>query len=243
MKANTYFLTRRNLRDLIIVLSLGSAPFFATGIASTCIALGMLGLGCFIHFVSKGTLIRNIVLSKEGIYQAMRHPYYFANFLIDWSFCQLSGNHFLVLLYPFLFFYSYGPTLRKEEQVLFARHGDTFIKNSLETPRVFPDAGSFGGIKTIFNGFSARRITAKECSRITKLCGIGLLLVLINKIQAASVMTVFSQILSPTISDFDEFLLALFMVVCYFSSSIFHLVSNQSRRCLVSGPSDIKNID
>ena len=243
MKTDTYMLTRRNLRDLILVLSLVSAPFFDVTIVRICIALAMLGLGCFIHFVSKGTLIRNIVLSKEGIYRVMRHPYYFANFLIDWSFCQLSGNIFLVLLYPFLFFYSYGPTLRKEEQVLFARHGDDFIKNSLDTPRVFPDAGSFEGIKTIFNEFSAKRITAKECSRITRLCGIGLLLVLINKIQAAGVMTVFSQILSPTISDFDEFLLALFVVVCYFSSSIFHLISNQSRRCLASDPSGIKNID
>jgi len=240
MSAGTYLLSRRNLRDLIIALSLGSAPFFGTGIARTCIALGMLGLGCFIHFVSKGTLIRNIVLCKEGIYRVMRHPYYFANFLIDWSFCQLSGNLFLVLLYPFLFFYSYGPALRKEEQLLFVRHGGSFIKNSLETPQVFPDTGSLGGIKTIFKEFSARRITAREYSRITKLCGTGLLLVLINKIQAAGVVTVFSQILFPTIGDFDEFLLALFVVVFYFVSSIFLLVSNQSRHFPVSCPSAIR---
>ena len=230
MSVGTYLLSRRNLRDLIIALSLGSAPFFGTGIARTCIALGMLALGCFIHFVSKGTLIRNVVLCKEGIYRVMRHPYYFANFLIDWSFCQLSGNFFLALLYPFLFFYTYGPTLRKEEQLLFIRHGDAFIKSSLETPQVFPDTGSLGGIKTTFREFSVRRITAKEYSRITKLCATGLLLVLINKIQAVGVATVFSQILFPTIRDFDAFLLALFVVVFYFASGTFLVVSIQSRR-------------
>ncbi len=169
----------------------------------------------------------------------MRHPYYFANFLIDWSFCQLSGNIFLVLLYPFIFFYSYGPTLRKEEQFLFDRHGDAFVKNSLETPQVFPDTGSLEGIKTIFKGFSARRITARECSRITKLCGTGLLLVLVHKVQGTGI-AVFSQILLSAKGNFHEFLMVLFVVLFYFVSGIFLLVSNQSKRFPVSESSGWK---
>jgi protein-S-isoprenylcysteine O-methyltransferase Ste14 len=53
----------------------------------------------------------------------VRHPYYLANYLIDTAFCLLSGNSYLLLAYPFLFFWSYGPTFRKEETALKGRHG------------------------------------------------------------------------------------------------------------------------
>ena len=104
---NLYSLTRRNLRDLIVALSLASAALFPVSNAKMYLAFGLLGLGCFLHFVSKGILIRNVVLCNKGIYQVVRHPYYLASYLIDSSFCLLSGNIFLVVLYPFLFFWAY----------------------------------------------------------------------------------------------------------------------------------------
>ena len=54
----------------------------------------------------------------------VRHPYYLSNFAIDYSFCVLSGNPYLLLIYPFLFFWSYQPTMSEEEHFLHSIHGE-----------------------------------------------------------------------------------------------------------------------
>jgi hypothetical protein len=226
---NSYFLTRRNLRDVIIVLSLASAALFPVSNAKMYLAFGLLGLGCFLHFVSKGILIRNVVLCNKGIYQVVRHPYYLANYLIDCSFCLLSGNLFLVVFYPFLFFWAYGPTIRGEEQVLFDRHRDSFIKDSQEIPQVFPDIVSIRNIRALFTGFSAKRITLKECSRITKFCATGLFLTLIHEVNAEGLIGGLKEMLIPTKLDYDEFLLALFATALYITSIITLRFSKQNR--------------
>jgi protein-S-isoprenylcysteine O-methyltransferase Ste14 len=63
----------------------------------------VLAVGSLLHFVVKGVLIRNSVLCKDGIYSVVRHPYYLANYIIDSSFCLITGNMYLVFMYPFLF--------------------------------------------------------------------------------------------------------------------------------------------
>jgi glycosyltransferase involved in cell wall biosynthesis len=224
-----YLLTRRNLRDLIIVLSLGSAIFIDTGSAVKCIAVGMLGLGCFIHCVSKGTLIRNVVLCTEGIYCVVRHPYYLANYLIDWSFCLLSGNLFLLVSYPFLFFLAYGPTMRFEEQLLFTEHGESFVKSTLKTPQIFPDISSFRNIKVLFKGFSVKRITHKECSRIMRFFATGTFLIFFHSVRDRVIPILYNNRFSP-IRDLDEFLLILLVLLLigfYIAGSIVLSMSNR----------------
>jgi hypothetical protein len=228
-RIDSYSLTRRNLRDLIILFSLVSAVLFPVSNAEMYLAFGLLTLGCFLHFVSKGILIRNIVLCNKGIYQVVRHPYYMASYLIDSSFCILSGNLFLIVLYPFLFFWAYGPTIRREEQVLFARHSESFIKDSLEIPQVFPDIVSLKNIRTLFTGFSVRRITLKECSRIMKFCAIGLFVTLVHEIEIDGLVGGLKDMLSPTKMDYDEFLLMLLTVVLYTLSIITLWFSRQAR--------------
>jgi hypothetical protein len=226
-----YFLTRKNLRDLIIVLSLGSAVFFDVNNAVKCIAFGMLGFGCFIHCVSKGILIRNIVLCTEGIYCVVRHPYYLANFLIDWSFCLLSGNLFLLLFYPFFFFLSYGATIRAEEQLLFTKHGDPFIRSALMIPQVFPDINSFRNTKKLFKGFSVKRVTRKEYFRITKFIAIGIFLGSIH-MAANNIISRLNRSRFSPIQGFDEFLLILLvslLTVFYIAGSIVLWISAQNK--------------
>jgi hypothetical protein len=193
------------------------------------LAFGLLGLGCFLHFVSKGVLIRNVVLCNKGIYRVVRHPYYLANYLIDFSFCLLSGNLLLVVLYPFLFFWAYGPTLRGEERVLFTRHRESFIKDTLEIPQVFPDPVSIGNIGAFFTGFSVKRITLNECSRIMKFGATGLLITLIHEVKADGLITGLKDIIFPTKLDYDEFLVALFTVMLYSASIIALWFSKQNK--------------
>lgn len=74
-----YSLTRRNLRDVIIALSLISSIFVPTSTMEMCLGFGFLAVGCFLHFASKGILIRASTLCNRGTYGLVRHPYYLAN--------------------------------------------------------------------------------------------------------------------------------------------------------------------
>jgi hypothetical protein len=179
-------LTRSGLRDVIILLSVVSAFFYQVSSVRIGVALCLLVLGSFIHFVSKGVLIRNEVLCKDGIYSIVRHPYYLANYLIDTGFCVLSGNLYLLLAYIFLFFWSYGPTLREEEERLTEKHGDDSLAFMLRTPPVFPDRRSVSHLPSLFAGFSATRISSKELARIVRFYAVACLIIGVGRIGAAS---------------------------------------------------------
>jgi hypothetical protein len=177
-------LTRSGLRDVIICLSVVSAFFYPASFFQVGTAFLLLVLGSFVHFVSKGVLIRNEVLCRDGIYSIVRHPYYLANFLIDTGFCVLSGNPYLLLAYAFLFFWSYGPTLRKEEGTLALRHGDAALAFMLGTPAIFPDRHSISHLPSLFAGFSTKRISKKELARIVRFYAVAFLILGIGRIGA-----------------------------------------------------------
>jgi hypothetical protein len=151
-------------------------------------------------------LVRNVVLCKEGIYGVVRHPYYLGNYLIDWSFCVLSGNPFMVIMYPLLFFRAYGPTMLNEEKLLLAKHGSLFLDFNIKTPRVLPNLKSLKQTGDLFKGFSLSRVTHKECSRIMKFSATGLFLTFLQKIRADNVTGAYQTLVS-TSRNFDQFLL------------------------------------
>jgi protein-S-isoprenylcysteine O-methyltransferase Ste14 len=208
------FLTRSRLRDTIFFLSIACALFQGVNDIRIVIAFSLLVLGTFIHFVTKGVLIRNKVLCREGIYSITRHPYYMANFLIDSGFCVLSGFPALFIAYPFLFFWSYGPTMRKEERDLRGWYPDSFPEYVFDTPQVFPDRGSMRNIGSLFDGFSFRRVTAKEMARIVRF-------------YAMAVMILFAHTLSVHITPHLALsarpvtsVLLAFAVVLYLGSAV-----------------------
>ncbi len=176
------FLTRKRLRDAVILLAAGSAFFFPVASAHIVLAALFLVPGTFLHFVTKGTLIRNEVLCTGGIYAVVRHPYYLANYLVDTGLCLLSGNVYLLLAYPLLFFWSYGPTFREEEAVLRRKHGDASFEYILSTPSVFPDRLSISHVSRLLDGFSFRRISRKEVARIIRFYGVAVMLLLLHEI-------------------------------------------------------------
>lgn len=173
-------LTRSGLRDAVLLLCFVSAAFFPLSPTETGVALFLLLLGSLVHFLTKGVLIRNEVLCTEGIYRIVRHPYYLANYIIDSGFCVLSGNRYLLLLYPLLFFWSYGPTFRKEEQTLTDKHGDRSVTYILSTPPLFPDRHSVLHARP-FAGFSWRRISGKEVARIMRFYAMAPLILAIHR--------------------------------------------------------------
>jgi hypothetical protein len=180
MAPRTDFLTRSRLRDVVILLAVSSTFFFRPGPTSLVVSLFMLALGSFIHVLTKGVLIRNEVLCKDGVYGIVRHPYYLANYLIDMSFCLASGNKYLLLCYPFLFFWSYGPTLRNEEKILLEKHGEAETGQMLTTPPLFPDRESLANIRALLKGFSASRVSAKEVARNVRFWAVWLVVCMVG---------------------------------------------------------------
>ncbi len=177
------FLNRSNLRDLTIIVALASALVFNLDVVRLFLSFLLLSFGCFFHYVTKGVLIRNVVLCKDGTYSVVRHPYYMANYLIDSAFCLLSGNVYLLLVYPFLFYWSYGPTIRKEEKVLAEIHREDFLRYSLDVPQIFPDAFSVKSWRAIINGFSKSRITPNEISRFARFWATALFIIFIHIVR------------------------------------------------------------
>ena len=174
------WLHRGRLRDVVVILCVISALVFPLNIATLCAGLAMLAFGCLLHVVVKGQLIRNVVLCTEGTYAVVRHPYYLANYLIDTSFCLLSGNVFLLVLYPFLFFWAYEPTLLEEESRLASLHGSDFEAYRARVPQIFPNATVFAGFFAATKNFSMRRVTPGELKRLLRFGFIGSFLILVH---------------------------------------------------------------
>jgi len=186
------FINRSNLRDIIIVVCLISAVLYNLDWVRLSVAGVLLIFGCFFHYMTKGVLIRNVVLCREGTYSVVRHPYYMANYLIDSSFCLVSGNVYLLLIYPFLFYWSYGPTIRKEEATLARLHTGEYLRYSLDVPQIFPDAYSVRSLKGVGRGFPMQRITRNEISRFMRFWATGFLIIFIHTLKAADLQKLWS---------------------------------------------------
>jgi protein-S-isoprenylcysteine O-methyltransferase Ste14 len=176
------WLHRGRLRDVVIVMAVVSTFFFSPGMAAQCVAVGLLVVGGGLHLLVKGQLIRNRVLCTQGAYAVVRHPYYLANYLIDTGFCLASGNVYLVLAYPFLFFWAYGPTLRSEESLLASLHGAEFDAYRASVPQVFPDATLLAGLRALGRNYSWQRVSAYEVKRLFRCAFVGALIVLLGRI-------------------------------------------------------------
>jgi len=178
-----HLLNRGNLRDVVVLLCAGSTLVFPGNLAMIIVGGVILLIGCALHVLVKGVLIRNTILCQEGIYAIVRNPYYLSNYLIDSSFCLLSGNYYLLLLYPFLFFWAYGPTFKDEDSLLHSIYGPEFAKYAAETPQIFPSAGTFRKLGGIFAGFSRKRLTANEFKRVLRFCSIGFFILLLQDVS------------------------------------------------------------
>jgi protein-S-isoprenylcysteine O-methyltransferase Ste14 len=180
-------LTRSNLRTLVLLMAVISAIFLPIHYSHMIVAFVLLAAGSLLHLVTKGTLIRNVVLCDKGIYSAIRHPYYLANYLVDSSFCLLSGNIYLLLAYPFLFFWAYGPSVRQEEALLSSNHPEAFTAYSSTIPQIFPDRASLTEWKTILGLFSRERISLKERIRVARFCALGICIAFIQELKMGNI--------------------------------------------------------
>jgi len=213
-------INRSNLRDIIIVVCLISAVLYDLDWVRLVLSGFLMIFGCFFHYVTKGVLIRNVVLCQAGTYSIVRHPYYMANYLIDSSFCLLSGNVYLLLIYPFLFYWSYGPTIRNEESTLASLHNSEFLRYSLDVPQIFPDAYSIRSMKEVVKGFSIQRITRNEISRFMRFWATGFFIIFIHTVKKSHIEKMW-PLDSAFFHDHYHDLLLLLIAFVLFTASLF----------------------
>lgn len=209
------WLHRGRLRDIVVMFCLVSAFFHPVSGMALWVALLLFGAGCWLHVLVKGQLIRNVTLCTEGAYSVVRHPYYLANYLVDISFCLLSGNVYLVLLYPFLYFWAYGPTFAEEEATLASMHGERFEAYRARVPQVFPTTGFLAGCQSLWQGFSWQRVSTNEIKRIFRFGFLAALLILIRTVGGQGVRELLAGH-GPT-NRLPYFLLGLCLVCLVFS--------------------------
>jgi hypothetical protein len=223
-------INRSNLRDLIIIVCLFSAVLYDLDWIRLALSGFLLIAGCFFHYMTKGVLIRNVVLCQSGTYRIVRHPYYMANYLIDSSFCLMSGNVYLMLVYPFLFYWSYGPTIRQEETTLARLHNSDFLRYSLEVPQIFPDAYSIRSMNKIGKGFSTQRITRNEISRFMRFWATACFILFIHTFKTSNFAMIWHFDTSYIHQYPQGFALLAFTLVLFITSLL--VQSKKERRIL-----------
>ena len=129
-------ITRSHVHDLSFLLAAALASRATT--LSLALGAGIWLAGAAFQIWSKSALRRTEVLSTSGPYAVCRHPFYLANAIFDLGLCVMSGNPWLLLFYPLLFWAGYGPTMRKEEAALSARYPEAYAEFRRTTPMVLP---------------------------------------------------------------------------------------------------------
>jgi protein-S-isoprenylcysteine O-methyltransferase Ste14 len=128
----------------------GNSVEEAWDIACYFLALGGLALRVLIvGFVPAGTSGRNAVrqsadaLNTTGMYSVVRHPLYFANFIVFIAFVLLFKSLLLVLLMGFAYFLYYERIMMAEEKFLEEKYGERYRAWAAETPAFFPRPQGF----------------------------------------------------------------------------------------------------
>lgn len=188
--SDNFQLYRGNFRNVIILLSLGAILIKPDpNPTRLAIGAGIVALGSLIHLLIKGQLVRNVIICNEGFYGVVRHPYYFANFVIDSGFCVLSSNEIVLYAFPFLFFWAYGPAINNEEKYLEDIHGQAYRDFRAKVPQILPSTGCYKLIPQILRNFTFSRITSQEVKRLLRLAASTTLLVFLNTALSLDLQT------------------------------------------------------
>jgi protein-S-isoprenylcysteine O-methyltransferase Ste14 len=120
---------------------------FEEGWDYACYALALCGLLLRIltvAYVPAGTSGRNTtkqkaeVLNTTGMYSVVRHPLYFANFVVFIAFVLLFKSLILTLFMALAYFLYYERIMMAEESFLHEKYGDAYRTWASKTPAFFP---------------------------------------------------------------------------------------------------------
>lgn len=95
-------------------------------------------LGLLIRFLAAGTIHKNKMLARDGIYSITRNPLYLGSFLIGLGLSLVFLPLILVLGYIILFFSIYLPKMKQEERDLKRLFPTIFPEYQKNIPLFFP---------------------------------------------------------------------------------------------------------
>lgn len=98
-------------------------------------------------------------VNMTGIYSAVRHPLYLANFFMYSGAALLTANFWFVMWFIFAFWVYYERIMLAEEEFLKRKFGESYIKWASETPAFIP---SFKHYKKPELSFSWKKAVKKE---------------------------------------------------------------------------------
>jgi protein-S-isoprenylcysteine O-methyltransferase Ste14 len=132
-----------------------------------CIVLAFGGLavrGLIIGFVPRGTSGRTSeqkaeALNTQGMYSQMRHPLYFANFLVFLGFMLVFKSIVFVLFGPVAYFLYYERIMLAEESFLEQKFGERYRAWAEKTPVFLP---RFSGWDQPDLEFSVKTVLRRE---------------------------------------------------------------------------------
>ena len=117
-----------------------------------CYVLALVGLGlriAIVGYVPSGTSGRNAVeqradvLNTSGMYSVVRHPLYFANFIVFIAFILLFKSLLLALFMALAYFLYYERIMLAEEQFLERKYGESYRAWAGKTPAFLPRLTGF----------------------------------------------------------------------------------------------------
>lgn len=117
-----------------------------------CYVLALVGLGlriAIVGYVPSGTSGRNAVeqradvLNTSGMYSVVRHPLYFANFIVFIAFILLFKSLLLALFMALAYFLYYERIMLAEEQFLEGKYGESYRAWAGKTPAFLPRLTGF----------------------------------------------------------------------------------------------------
>lgn len=117
-----------------------------------CYVLALVGLGlriAIVGYVPSGTSGRNAVeqradvLNTSGMYSVVRHPLYFANFIVFIAFILLFKSLLLALFMALAYFLYYERIMLAEEQFLEDKYGESYRAWAGKTPAFLPRLTGF----------------------------------------------------------------------------------------------------
>ncbi len=117
-----------------------------------CYVLALVGLAlriAIVGYVPSGTSGRNAVeqradvLNTSGMYSVVRHPLYFANFIVFIAFILLFKSLLLVLFMALAYFLYYERIMLAEEQFLEGKYGEGYRAWAGSTPAFLPRLTGF----------------------------------------------------------------------------------------------------
>jgi glycosyltransferase involved in cell wall biosynthesis len=222
----------------VLLLSLVSSLFHDITAKEQMAGFLLLTLALFLQFVLRRDPITSASRPHEEMSTAppIGHRPYLADRLLECGFCVLSGNPYLLSIYPLLCAWSYWASVRKE--ALFSssrgkpRHGD-----SRRAPRILPNSASRHRWRGLFQGFRCRTVGWKESVRIARFVSLGLVVLLIHTIRSDGLVSVLHDIVHPTLEDCDEFFFALFATLLYAASIGFGRMANLTTHAGVASQS------